>query len=166
MAPNSITLLNQLHPKLRQKALQAYGAAVARTPVGVHPVINQTIRSFAESDHDYELGRTIVNPDGKSASKPMGNIISDAKGGSSWHNYGLALDFYLLINGRESWNVDANWMIVVNAFKEFGFNWGGEFPGDFKDYPHLECKLGQTLEGLLELHQKGKFIKGTQYVDF
>lgn len=162
----SINLLNQLHPKLRALALVAYAQACKETPVGVHPVIDQTYRSFAESDHDYQLGRTIVNPDGRSAKKPYGDIISKAVGGHSWHNYGLALDFYMLINGRESWTVDENWMIIVNSFKEHGFNWGGDFEGDFQDDPHLEHKMGQSLTGLMLLHLDGKLIPGTPYVNF
>lgn len=161
----SIDLINKLHPKLRQRAFLAYGDAVASTPVGIHPVINQTYRSFAESDYDYQLGRTVANPDGQSKSKPLGDIISYAKGGTSWHNYGLALDFYLLKNGKATWVVDDNWMIVVDCFKAYGFNWGGEFP-DLKDYPHLEHKMGQTLTTLLQLHIEGKIIPGTPYVNF
>jgi len=166
MDNRSITLLNQLHPKLRTLALACYGNACKETPVGVHPIINQTYRSFAESDHDYQLGRTIVNPDGRSAKKPMGNIISNAPGGHSWHNYGLALDFYMLINGRQSYTVDENWMTVVNIFCDAGFNWGGKFPGDLQDDDHLECKMGQKISGLLQLHTENKLIPGTPYVNF
>ena len=161
---NSILQINTLHPKLRAIALQAYHEAIAATPNGVHPVITQGYRTFAESDRLYNLGRTVVNPDGQSAAHPMGNRVSNAKAGQSWHDYGLAVDFVLLVNGQEDWTVNTNWMKVVAVFEKHGFNWGGNFPGSFKDYPHLEMKFGHTLSQLLALHDAGNFISGTQYV--
>jgi len=150
----SIFKLQQLHPKIRQAAIQAYTEACAATPVGVHPSITQGLRTFAESEAIYEQGR----------SKP-GPIVSNAKAGQSYHNYALAIDFVLIINGKQSWVVDHNWMIVVNTFKKYGFTWGGDFAGSFKDYPHLENKLGHNWQQLLAMHNTGQFIPGTTYVN-
>jgi peptidoglycan L-alanyl-D-glutamate endopeptidase CwlK len=150
---NSTAQIQTLHPKLRDIAQQAYNEAVQATPAGVHPVITQGYRTFAESDKIYQQGRTLPGP-----------IVSNAKAGQSWHNYGLAIDFVLMVNGNEKWDVDHNWLTVVNIFKSHGFNWGGDFPGSFKDYPHLEMKMGHTLTELLALHQANKFIPGTTYV--
>ena len=156
---DSLAKLQQLHPALRDVAIAAYNEAVAATPTGVHPVIDQTLRSFEESDKLYQQGRTTPGP-----------IVSNAKAGQSWHNYGLALDFHLQVNGKDVWpnhpEQDADWMTVVNIFKKHGFNWGGEFPGTFKDYPHLENKLGHTLAQLEEAYAAKKFIPGTEYIDF
>lgn len=146
---NSIDLLNQLHPKLRAQALQAYNEAVQATPVGVHPVIDQTYRTFAESTALYAQGRTTP-----------GEIVTNAKAGQSWHNFALALDFHLIVDGKDSWDVNDNWMTVVHIFEKYGYNWGGDFAGNFKDYPHLENKLGQTLSGLNE-----KMDNGDTFVD-
>lgn len=154
METKSISLLQLLHPKIRQSAIAAYNEAVQATPSGVHPVIDQTERSFAESDALYQKGRTTPGPK-----------VSNAKAGQSYHNYGLALDFHLRINGVDKWEVDANWMIVVNIFKKHLFTWGGDFAGPFKDYPHLENKLGHKWQDLLVLHNEGKFIPGTSYLD-
>lgn len=152
---NSIDKLNQLHPKLRAIAFKAYNEACAATPVGVHPVIDQTYRSFEESDRLYAQGRTTP-----------GEIVSNAKAGQSWHNFALALDFHLVINDKDSWDVDHNWMAVVDVFKQYGFNWGGDFVGNFKDYPHLECKFGQTLHSLNDFYGHKNFIEGTNYINF
>jgi peptidoglycan LD-endopeptidase CwlK len=151
---NSIDKLNLLHPKIRQSAIDAYNEAVKATPVGVHPVIDQTYRTFAESQALYDQGRTTP-----------GSIVSNAKPGQSYHNYALALDFHLQVNGVDKWGVDHNWMTVVNIFKSHGFTWGGDFTGDFKDYPHLENKLGHNWRDLLELHNNADFIPGTTYVN-
>jgi peptidoglycan L-alanyl-D-glutamate endopeptidase CwlK len=162
---NSLVQIQTLHPKLRDTALLAYQQAVKATPAGVHPIITQGLRTFAESDHLYALGRTIVNPDGKSAAKPMGNIVTKAKAGQSYHNYGLAIDFALVINGATTWDQNnPNWITVVNIFKANGFTWGGDFNGSFKDYPHLEQKFGHTWQDLLVLYNGKKFIPGTTFV--
>lgn len=151
---NSVDKLNLLHPKIRQSALDAYAEAIQATPVGCHPVIDQTLRTFAESDALYAQGRTAP-----------GEIVTQAKAGQSYHNYSLALDFHLVINGKDSWGVDHNWMKVVNIFKAHGFSWGGDFPGNFKDYPHLENRCGHNWRELLVLHNESKFIEGTQYIN-
>lgn len=150
---SSLAQLNTLHPKLRDIAIKAYNEAVQATPAGVHPIITQGYRTFAESDKLYQQGRTTP-----------GEIVSNAKAGQSWHNYGLAVDIGLIINGKQSWKVDQNWMTVVNIFKEHSFTWGGDWKG-FKDYPHLEMKFGHTLSELLAKHNASDFIPGTQYVN-
>lgn len=148
----SIGRLNLLHPKIRQDAIEAYNEAVRITPVGVHPFIVQTLRSFEESDALYQKGRTRPGP-----------IVTNAKAGQSYHNYGLALDFCLQINGKLSWTVDKNWMKVVDCFKKRGFDWGGDWR-TFKDQPHLEKRMGYNWRQLLQLHNAGRMKDG--YVVF
>lgn len=151
METRSIDRLNQLHPLIRQKALDAYAEAVRVTPVGVHPFITQTMRTFKESDDLYAQGRT-----------KKGNIVTNAKAGQSYHNYGLALDFVNQVNGVATWKIDANWMKVVAVFKKHGFIWGGDFKS-IPDAPHFEMTLGYTWKQLLALHNSGK-IDANGYV--
>src|ERR1044071_235910 len=106
----SLDLLNQLHPSIRDEAIEAYLEACRLTPVGIHPSITQTVRKFQESDDLYAKGRT----------KP-GQIVSNSKAGQSYHNYGFAFDFVILVKGKMNWTVDKNWMIVVKCFKDRGF---------------------------------------------
>lgn len=151
---NSVDKLNQLHPKLREAGLAAYVESVRITPIGVHPVIDQTLRTFEESDKLYEQGRTTP-----------GEIVTHAQAGQSYHNYGLALDFHLQINGVDIWDHNnPNWLIVVDIFKQYGFTWGGDFGGSFKDYPHLENKFGYNWRQLLAKYRAGNFIPGTTYI--
>lgn len=153
MDTRSIALLEKLHPAIRQSAIDAYNEAVQATPEGVHPVIDQTNRSFAESDILYQKGRTTPGPK-----------VSNAKAGESLHNYDLALDFHLVVNGVDKWEVDHNWMIVVNVFKKHGFEWGGDWHS-FQDYPHLQKTLGHTWQQLLVKHNAKDFIEGTNYIN-
>lgn len=156
MAADQISLnrLNELHPAIKDDAIAAYLEAVQRTPVGVHPFITECYRSFKRSDELYAQGRT----------KP-GPIVSKVKGGGSLHNYRLAIDFCLQINGKSVWDEKhPSWKIVVDCFKERGFEWGGDWK-TFKDYPHFEKRLGYTTKQLLAKHNAGDFLPGNTYVN-
>jgi len=155
MATDSTSLkrLNELHPSIRQSAIDAYTEACKVTPVGVHPLITEAYRSFERSDELYAQGRT----------KP-GQIVSNARGGQSLHNYGLAIDFVLIVNGKMVWEVNADWMTVVKVFKKYGFEWGGDW-NSLKDYPHFQKTFGLTTKQLLAKHNMKDFIPGQTYVN-
>jgi len=140
----SIERIALLHPKLRNSALEAYQEAVRITPKGVHPVLTQTLRTFQESDKLYQQGRTTP-----------GSIVTNSPGGSSLHNYGLAIDLVLVIDGKESWVVDDNWMKMIHCFTSRGWEWGGDWHS-IKDYPHVQKTFGYTWQQLLKLKNEGK----------
>ncbi|MEK5277784.1 MULTISPECIES: M15 family metallopeptidase [Paenibacillus] len=139
----SSTRLIGLHPVVMAAATVLIERCYAR---GVPIVITQGLRTIAEQDALYAQGRT----------KP-GSIVTNAKGGYSYHNFGLAVDFALLLpNGSSvSWdmNQDYNgnnikdWIEVVEEAKKLGFEWGGDWT-TFKDYPHFQMVFGLTLTQL------------------
>ncbi|MFF2016203.1 M15 family metallopeptidase [Paenibacillus sp. NPDC058177] len=104
--------------------------------LGIPILITQGLRTIAEQDALYAQGRT----------KP-GAIVTNAKGGYSYHNFGLAIDFALLLpDGKSvSWdlkwdgngNRQADWLEVVDEAKRLGFGWGGDWTSS-KDYPHFD----------------------------
>lgn len=132
-----------LHPTVRQKA---WDSIYELWQKGIYVLITQGYRSIAEQNELYAQGRT----------KP-GKIVTNARGGQSYHNFGLALDFALYINNGAdvSWdkNADfngdraADWKQVVQTFKARGFAWGGDFR-TFKDAPHFEMTFGYTCNQL------------------
>src|ERR1700744_327898 len=144
MDTRSLNNLNTLHPKFRQPAIDAWTEAQAAMPANTQIIVIQGLRTFEESDDLYKLGRTVVNPDGKSASKPMGNIVTKAGAGQSYHNYGLAFDFAMVTNNRTDYVVGPNWMKVVSIMEAHGMFWGGNFPDGFKDNPHFENRYGHN----------------------
>lgn len=87
----------------------------------------------------------------------IGPIVTNAKGGTSYHNYGLAFDFALLLpNGTSlSWDINrdgdkdktADWQEVVQEAKRLGLEWGGDWTS-FKDYSHLQMTFGLTIDQL------------------
>ncbi|WCN37424.1 M15 family metallopeptidase [Aneurinibacillus uraniidurans] len=119
-----------LHPTVRQKA---WDAIFALWQQGIYVLIAQGYRSIAEQNDLYAQGRT----------KP-GKIVTNARGGQSYHNYGLAIDFALYTkDGKDvTWDdSSAEWKQVVQVFKSKGFAWGGDFR-TFKDTPHFEMTFG------------------------
>lgn len=123
----SLERIELMHPKYRSLLREQYLDVNMFLPHGVRLRITQTLRTNKEQDDLYSQGRT-----------RSGKIVTNAKGGQSIHNYGLAFDFVILLNEKNaSWSVDKNWMTVVNYFKKQGWHWGGDFK-TFKDNPHFE----------------------------
>ncbi|GFN31507.1 hypothetical protein PCURB6_17670 [Paenibacillus curdlanolyticus] len=113
--------------------------------IGIRILITDGFRSAAEQDALYRQGR-----------EDEGAIVTNAKGGQSYHNFGLAVDFALLTdNGSAIWDMEADlngndksdWMEVVSIAKSLGFEWGGDWES-FPDYPHLQITFGYSLREL------------------
>jgi peptidoglycan L-alanyl-D-glutamate endopeptidase CwlK len=150
-----------LHPKLRDEALELYDEIVASLTGSAICRFAYTLRTFAEQDALFAQGR----------SKP-GKRVTNAKGGQSYHNYGLAIDIVLLVdkdkNGTfetAAWDLKtdfdgdkkADWMEVVQIFKRYGFEWGGDWK--FVDAPHFQKSFGKSIYELRALHTAGKVDK-------
>lgn len=157
----SLKRIELLHPAIREEVKNALLHINKKLlGVGVRMRITQGLRTIAEQNELYSQGRT-----------KAGKNVTNAKGGQSFHNFGLAFDFVILLDKKgdgsfkdTSWVVDKNWMVVVNYLKSLGFVWGGDFK-TFKDTPHFEKVFGNTWQKLLEKHNKKDFIKGTDYVN-
>src|SRR5882757_2893759 len=131
MDTRSLNNLNTLHPKFRPSAIAAWTEAQAAMPANVQIIVVQGLRSFAESDALFAQGRT----------KP-GPIVTKAKAGQSYHNYGLAFDFAMVTDGHDDETVGPNWLAVVAIMEAHGMTWGGHFPEGFHDNPHFENQFG------------------------
>lgn len=164
MDNRSLTNIQTLHPKFRAIVMPAWQEAQNVMPFNTQIIVIEGIRAFEQSKYDFDLGRTIVNPNGKSKKKPMGDIITWATAGQSYHNYGLAFDFAMITNGKDDYIVGPLWMKVVAIMEKYGLFWGGDFGGEKIDEPHFENKFGHNWRDLLQLYNAGKFIPGTQYV--
>lgn len=146
---DAITLerIKLIHPKLRDEVAEIYdeicealkGRAICR--------FTYTLRTFAEQDILFKKVPRVTN----------------AKGGMSYHNYGMAIDIVLIVDGKTaSWDVKgdfdkdgkADWIEVVSIFKSFGWEWGGDWK--FYDAPHFQKTFGKSVRELLALHQAGK----------
>lgn len=148
----SIERASRLHPLLRKEALDVLQWAWAR---GIRLRYTQTLRTFEEQERLYNQGRT-------AESRKRGEkIVTNAKAGQSYHNYGLALDIALISEDGKSlvWDlkydghddgIKSDWMEVVEQFKLRGWVWGGDFKS-LKDNPHFEKTFGNRHTRLYEL---------------
>ena len=108
--------------------------------------IVQGFRSFAEQDALYAQGRTTT-----------GKIVTQAKGGESYHCYGMAIDLAeVMADGQINWNFD--YSMLVPIANKYGLTWGGSFV-TFRDKPHFEMSFGHGPAGwryFLNLHNFGQ----------
>jgi peptidoglycan L-alanyl-D-glutamate endopeptidase CwlK len=155
--------INQLHPKIREEIKAIVEEANKQLTGKAQVRISQGLRTIAEQDNLYAQGRT---------NKKL-KIVTNAKGGSSYHNYGLAVDMVLIIDNKEaSWDTIkdydgdkvSDWMEVVSIFKKYGYVWGGDFRS-IKDSPHFEKSFGFSVAQLYEKFKKKDFISGTEYLN-
>jgi peptidoglycan L-alanyl-D-glutamate endopeptidase CwlK len=126
----TIDRIATLHPKIRERVLDAYTHINNKLlGKGVRLRFAYTSRSIQEQDELYAQGRTkLFDNNGKRL-----GIVTKAKGGQSIHNYHLAWDIVLLIdkdnNGifeSVSWDTKADfdkdgtadWDEVVNTLSQ------------------------------------------------
>ena len=98
--------------------------------------ILSTLRSWDDQDRLYAQGRTTP-----------GYIITNARGGGSYHNWGLALDAAPFENGVISNDVE-KFKKMGRLGEQVGLEWGGNFK-DIVDDPHFQYTLGLSAEDLL-----------------
>ncbi|MDQ0113945.1 M15 family metallopeptidase [Paenibacillus harenae] len=135
--------VTELHPIVAAKQQEL----IAQTSeAGITILITDGFRSTEEQNGLYEQGRSTDGP-----------VVTQVRGGHSYHNYGLAIDFALRTkDGEVVWdmkydgngNSKADWLEVVAIAKKLGFSWGGDWEG-FKDYPHLQMDFGYSIRELL-----------------
>lgn len=142
--------LQGLHPTVKAAVIKWIANCYKRK---ICVLVIEGYRSKVEQNQLYAQGRT----------KP-GPIVTYAKGGSSYHNYGLAIDFALLSpNGdKVLWDTKidqdkdrkADWQEAIEEAKKLGFQSGAEFK-KLKDMGHLQMNFGQSITAL----KKKKAIK-------
>jgi len=127
--------LAKINPQLANRIRLAAADLKAQ---GITIRVTSSYRTFAEQDALYAQGRT----------KP-GNIVTNAKGGQSLHNYGLAVDVVPIVNGQPKWDVpESTWQKIGAAGKKQGLEWGGDWTS-FKDRPHFQMTGGKSVSTLL-----------------
>lgn len=140
---------------LDPKAVPAFRKLIAHAKelcaeAGLDYVAISGNRTWAEQNALYAKGRTTKGPK-----------VTNAKGGHSNHNFGIALDFGVFRAGKyldggtkseqaEAMKIHAR---VADHAHALGIEWGGSWKS-FKDFPHFEIKTGLTLAQKRERFQK------------
>lgn len=89
------------------------------------------LRSWVEQDALYSLGRTAP-----------GNKVTNAKGGTSWHNFGLAVDIVMDDPSKPGFQADwveahPNWQRMIAIAESLGLVSGSRWTKPH-DGPHLQ----------------------------
>lgn len=122
----SETRLGEVIPALAEKIRKMAEILVLDSPPVIFR-ITQGLRSWSEQSKLYEQGR----------SQP-GGIVTQAKAGHSWHNFGLAVDLVPFEQHLLDWNVrHPVWGRLVNVGESIGLVAGADFR-TFPDFPHFQ----------------------------
>jgi peptidoglycan L-alanyl-D-glutamate endopeptidase CwlK len=162
----SIQRIKLAHPNVRVKLLKDYTDANNLLGKGARLRLAWVYRTIAEQNKLFNQRPKVTN----------------ARGGQSIHNYGLAFDIVLLYdndgNGtfeEASWSMIrdfdkdsiADWMEATNLFKSRGWEWGGDWKR-FKDNPHFQMKkpngTSYKWQELKALVDSGKIIRDSNIV--
>jgi peptidoglycan LD-endopeptidase CwlK len=135
---NSMSRLQLVMPSLAAKIIQMHDI-LESDPQPIKLIVIAGMRTWAQQDALYAQGRTVP-----------GKIVTDARGGESWHNMGCAADCAPeVIDGTIDWNPShpqwkrmeavgmslgltsgATWVRLVDAPH---FQYTGRFPTDAPD---------------------------------
>lgn len=137
--------IDDLHPKV---------AAMCRAFLeeckkqGIDIIVTSTYRDHASQDALYAQGRSLP-----------GRVVTNARGGQSWHNWRLAFDVVPLRAGKPVWGSTGAdlelWKRVGAIGEKVGLEWAGRWVR-FRELAHFQYTGGLTLADL----NNGKTIDG------
>lgn len=139
MNPSTVKRLEKLHPELSKRIRDLIDTFAAR---GTQVEVVQGLRTFAEQDALFAQGRT----------KP-GPVVTNARGGQSNHNYGLAADLCPFVNGKPDFTANATFVAIGAEAVKRGLEWGGNWK-KFIDKPHVQLP-GMSIAECRRLFNKG-----------
>jgi len=122
------TLLPEVRPFARALVQNAAAA-------GITIKIISGLRTYVEQNQLYAQGRTVVPPD---------NRVTNARGGFSNHNFGIAFDVGVFEKGVYLGD-SPKYAAVGVLGQELGLDWGGKWK-TFKDMPHFQLRPTWALE--------------------
>ena len=151
---NSRSLDDLMLPaKIRAQSMLAKCAAdpwLVRNGIGI--LVTSTERDYESQDALYAQGRT----------KP-GKIVTNARGGYSWHNFKCAFDVVPTRNGVPVWGTKGDgidldpsddhkddlevWQRVAEHGKAAGLEWAGDWKS-FKEFAHFQYTGGLSMADL------------------
>lgn len=123
--------LHELLPIVQEKANTLIKLCKAQD---IDVLVTSTYRSIEEQNEIYAQGRT----------KP-GAIVTNAKGGQSFHNHRVAFDVVPLVAGKAVWDNKELWEKIGKIGEAVGLEWGGRWKS-FVDKSHFQFTQGYTFD--------------------
>jgi len=138
--PKGLLKSGQLHPKLTSRVEKLLLEARDH---GLNVFIFEGHRSIKKQNYLFQNGSGVTR----------------ARGGDSFHNYGLAADIVFYDQkGNPSWAEHHDWKKLGKIGKKWGLTWGGDFK-KINDRTHFEYHPGLKLRDVMETYKK-QGIKG------
>lgn len=134
--------------KPRGRIYRFFHPAQERAWKGVHPDLREKIEAIQEvmeaEGFDLRPIEGYRSPERQAVLLASASGVTSVGAWSSCHNYGLALDAAIYVDGKPSWDlIDPHVLAGYERFGELaeilGLNWGGRWTSP-KDYPHVEMK--------------------------
>jgi peptidoglycan L-alanyl-D-glutamate endopeptidase CwlK len=153
LSKNNQARIATLHPEIRDDAIVTLSNL---RDMGINVEIVSTVRTFEEQDRLYSIGR---DADGNEIEGQK--VVTYAKAGQSYHNYGLAFDVEVYTDtGKKDWDFEGeDWQTVVREGTAQGFTSGSTFTG-LNDYPHFENSFGNSTSTLKQRYDNGQTTGG------
>lgn len=135
--PTGLEELEHVHPILARKVSQIIDMARGE---GYNVTTVQGLRTFKEQDALFRK-------------RPR---VTKARGGQSYHNYGVAVDLAFIVDGKLSWD-ERLYKNIGRWASRAGLEWGGNWK--FVDKPHVQLAMLPATGRLLEEYNKSG-VKG------
>lgn len=119
-----------LHPMVQPLARAFISACYAQ---GIDAILTSTYRDIESQDALYAQGRTTP-----------GKVVTNARGGESFHQYHCAFDFCPLVNGKPAWDDLALFQKCGEIGESVGLEWAGRWV-HMKELAHLQFTGGLSL---------------------
>ena len=106
---------------------------------GIDLLITSTYRDNESQDALYSQGRTT-----------KGFIVTNARGGESFHNWRVAADVVPLRNGKPVWGTSGPdgdlWNKIGLIGESCGLEWAGRWKGKLRELAHFQYTEGNPIE--------------------
>ena len=142
--------LADLEPITQEKALRLIAAAPL--VLGRELYIVGGLRSYDEQDALHAIGR-----DGDD-----GRIVTNARAGESWHNFGRGIDFAFEEHGtqRPTWSNTTSkdqrdWRLLGEMGEAIGLEWGGRFES-LGDFGHFHFSDGMNIDKARTMYENDR----------
>lgn len=124
---------------------------------GLQIRVTEAYRSYAEQWALYGIGRK-KSPSGVWTVVDPKKIVTNARGGESFHQFALALDSCFIgddpfLEKMPEVLSEQLWTAYGKLCESNGLEWGGDWKSKFKDRPHCQLTYGLTLHAAQLLYE-------------
>jgi len=142
------TNIATLTPKAQEQARVFMGVVLS---AGISAKIIDGNRTYAEQNALFRKGRdsngNVVDPS---------KVVTNARGGQSNHNFGIAWDIGVF-SGNTYLGNSPLYDTIGKIGRDLGLEWGGDWHS-FTDKPHYQCRTGKTIQQVRALFESGQPI--------